>query len=49
MSCGDSTTSYGIDGPFIDDLPTKRVDFPWLTVKLPQGNHDKHLSLTGLR
>jgi len=25
------------NGPFIDGLPIKSGDFPWLTVKLPEG------------
>ena len=26
------------NGPFIDGLPIKHGDFPWQTVKLPDGN-----------
>jgi hypothetical protein len=26
------------NGPFIDGLPIKNGDFPWQTVKVPDGN-----------
>ena len=30
LASGYLTVRHGIDGPFIDDLPTKNGDFPWL-------------------
>jgi len=35
------------NGPFIDGLPIKNGDFPWRTVKSPEGNHPIRVETPG--
>ena len=39
FSPGKLTVCYGIDGPFMEDLPIQDGDFAQQTVKLPEGHH----------